>query len=178
MTTVLAVRRPDGVVLAADGQVTLGNTVLKGSARKVRDLADGRVLAGFAGSTADAMTLFEKFEGKLNQFPGNLARAAVELAKEWRTDKYLRHLEALLLVADEERTLVVTGNGDVLQPEGDAAAVGSGGPFALAAARALVENTELGAREVASRALGIAAEICIYTNQELTFLELPAGEGS
>jgi len=165
------------VVLAADGQVTLGNTVLKGTARKVRDLADGQVLAGFAGSTADAMTLFGKFEAKLKAHPGHLARAAVELAKEWRTDKYLRNLEALLLVADKERTLVVTGNGDVLEPDGDAAAVGSGGPFALAAARALVTHTELGAAEVAREALSIAADICIYTNQEIALLEL-AGEES
>ena len=176
MTTVLAVRRGTEVVLAADGQVTLGNTVLKGSARKVRDLADGRVLAGFAGSTADAMTLFGKFEGKLKAHPGNLTRAAVELASEWRTDKYLRNLEALLLVADAECTLVVTGNGDVLQPDGDAAAVGSGGAFALAAARALVEHTELSARDVAEQALTIAGDICIYTNQTITFLELPAQE--
>ncbi len=174
MTTVLAVRRPDGVVLAADGQVTLGNTVLKGTARKVRDLGDGKVLAGFAGSTADAMTLFGKFESKLSKFPGNLARAAVELAKEWRTDKYLRHLEALLLVADADRTLVITGNGDVLEPDGQAAAVGSGGPFALAAARALAENTDLGAAEIARRALEIAADICIYTNREIALLELPS----
>jgi ATP-dependent HslUV protease subunit HslV len=164
------------VVLAADGQVTLGNTVLKGTARKVRDLADGQVLAGFAGSTADAMTLFGKFEAKLKAHPGHLARAAVELAKEWRTDKYLRNLEALLLVADKERTLVVTGNGDVLEPDGDAAAVGSGGPFALAAARALVTHTELGAAEVAREALSIAAEICIYTNQEIALLELVGEE--
>ena len=178
MTTVLAVRRGREVVLAADGQVTLGATVLKGTARKVRSLAEGRVLAGFAGSTADAMTLFGKFEGKLSKHPGNLARAAVELAKEWRTDKYLRHLEALLLVADAERTLVVTGNGDVLEPDGSAAAVGSGGPYALAAARALVEHSELDAPTVASRALEIAADICIYTNREITLLELSAsGEG-
>ena len=177
MTTVIAIRRSDGVVLAADGQVTLGNTVLKGTARKVRDLADGKVLAGFAGSTADAMTLFGKFEGKLNKFPGNLARAAVELAKEWRTDKYLRHLEALLLVADGERTLVITGNGDVLEPDGEAAAVGSGGPFALSAARALAENTDLGAAAIARKALEIAADICIYTNREITLLELP-GKGA
>ena len=175
MTTVLAVRRPGQVVLVADGQVTLGNTVLKGTARKVRDLADGKVLAGFAGSTADAMTLFGKFEAKLSKFPGNLARASVELAKEWRTDKYLRHLEALLLVADAERTLVVTGNGDVLEPDGAAAAVGSGGPFALAAARALVEHTDMGALEIGTTALKIAADICIYTNSELSVLTL--GEG-
>jgi len=176
MTTVLAVRRGAHVVLAADGQVTLGNTVLKGTARKVRDLADGQVLAGFAGSTADAMTLFGKFEAKLKAHPGHLARAAVELAKEWRTDKYLRNLEALLLVADKERTLVVTGNGDVLEPDGDAAAVGSGGPFALAAARALVTHTELGAAQVAREALSIAADICIYTNQEIALLELTGEE--
>jgi len=176
MTTVLAVRRGAEVVLAADGQVTLGNTVLKGSARKVRDLADGRVLAGFAGSTADAMTLFGKFEVKLKAHPGNLALAAVELAKEWRTDKYLRNLEALLLVADAERTLVVTGNGDVLEPDGRAAAVGSGGPFALSAARALVAHTELSPEKIAREALGIAAEICIYTNQEIALLQLPPKE--
>jgi len=172
MTTVLAVRRAGKVALAADGQVTLGNTVMKGSAKKIRSLADGQVLAGFAGATADAMTLFEKFEVKLNQFPGNLARAAVEMAKEWRTDKYLRHLEALLLIADKERTLIVTGNGDVIEPDGGAAAVGSGGPFALAASRALLDVTELGAEEVARRAMEIAAEICIYTNSEIRVLEL------
>jgi ATP-dependent HslUV protease subunit HslV len=174
MTTVLAVRRGAEVVLAADGQVTLGNVVLKGSACKVRDLADGRVLAGFAGSTADAMTLFGKFEGKLKEHPGNLARASVELAKEWRTDKYLRNLEALLLVADAERTLVVTGNGDVLEPDGDVAAVGSGGPFALAAARALVAHTELSAEKIAREALSLAADICIYTNHKITLLTLPS----
>ncbi|MBN95163.1 MAG: HslU--HslV peptidase proteolytic subunit [Deltaproteobacteria bacterium] len=172
MTTVLAVRRDGQVALAADGQVTLGNTVMKGSAKKIRSLADGQVLAGFAGATADAMTLFEKFETKLNQFPGNLARAAVEMAKEWRTDKYLRHLEALLLIADSERTLVVTGNGDVIEPDGGAAAVGSGGPFALAASRALLDVTDLAAGEVARRAMTIAADICIYTNSEILVLEL------
>jgi len=172
MTTVLAVRRGGQVALAADGQVTLGNTVMKGSARKIRSLADGQVLAGFAGATADAMTLFEKFESKLNQFPGNLARAAVEMAKEWRTDKHLRHLEALLLIADRERTLVVTGNGDVIEPDGGAAAVGSGGPFALAASRALLDVTELDAGEVARRAMAIAADICIYTNHEILILDL------
>ncbi len=176
MTTVLAVRRGQRVALAADGQVTLGNTVMKGSARKVRMLGSGKVLAGFAGSTADALTLFDKFEAKLNEFRGNLARAAVEMAKEWRTDKYLRHLEALLLVVDAERTLVVTGNGDVIEPEGSAAAVGSGGPFALAAARALVESTELEAAEVARRAMAIAADICIYTNAELTLLQIPEAQ--
>jgi len=173
MTTVLCVRRPDGVALAADGQVTLGNTVVKGTARKVRTLADGSVLAGFAGSTADAITLFEKFEGRLSQSPGNLPRAAVELAKEWRTDKYLRNLEALLVVADAERTLVITGSGDVLDPDGGAAAIGSGGSFALAAARALLENTELSAKEVAAKAMAIAGDICIYSNQNVTLLSLP-----
>lgn len=172
MTTVLAVRRPAGVVLAADGQVTLGNTVLKGTARKVRTLGNGRVLAGFAGSTADAMALFAKFEAKLAQFPGNLRRAAVELAKDWRTDKILRQLEALLLVADAKSILIVTGTGDVLEPDADVAAVGSGGPFALAAARALLENTDLSADEIARRALAIAADIDIYTNGEITLLAL------
>ena len=177
MTTVLAVRRGQQVALAADGQVTLGNTVMKGSARKVRKLGGGQVLAGFAGSTADALTLFEKFEAKLAEFPDNLARAAVEMAKEWRTDKYLRQLEALLLIVDVERTLVVTGNGDVIEPEGGAAAVGSGGPFALAAARALLDATELSAVEVAQRSMAVAAEICIYTNGEMTLLQLPSEAG-
>ena len=177
MTTVLAVRKGPTVVLVADGQVTLGNTILKGSACKVRDLNDGKVLAGFAGSTADAMTLFGKFEGKLKEYPGNLALASVELAKEWRTDKYLRNLEALLLVADSERTLVVTGNGDVLDPDGDVAAVGSGGPFALAAARAMMLHTDLSAKTIAEEALALAADICIYTNHQFTLLELPS-EGS
>ncbi|MCO4772395.1 MAG: ATP-dependent protease subunit HslV [Deltaproteobacteria bacterium] len=173
MTTVLCVRRPDQVALAADGQVTLGNTVVKGTARKVRTLAEGSVLAGFAGSTADAITLFEKFDGRLAQSPGNLPRAAVELAKEWRTDKYLRNLEALLLVADEERTLVITGSGDVLDPDGGAAAIGSGGSFALAAARALLQNTDLSAKEIAERSMAIAADICIYSNENVTLLSLP-----
>ncbi len=172
MTTVLCVRRGGAVALAADGQVTLGNTVVKGSARKVRTLADGRVLAGFAGSTADALTLFDKFEARLEQYPGNLPRAAVELAKEWRTDKYLRNLEALLLVADGERTLMVTGNGDVLDPDGGAAAIGSGGSYALAAARALLDSTDLPAAEVARRAMAIAADICIYTNANIVLLDL------
>lgn len=163
------------MALAADGQVTLGNTVMKGSARKVRPLADGAVLAGFAGSTADALTLFEKFEARLSEFPDNLARAAVEMAKEWRTDKYLRQLEALLLVVDRERTLLVTGNGDVIEPEGGAAAVGSGGAFALSAARALLDATDLGAAEIARRAMAIAADICIYTNGETVLLELEGG---
>ena len=173
MTTVLCVRRIDSVALVADGQVTLGNTVLKGTARKVRELASGRVIAGFAGSTADALTLFEKFEERLGQYPGNLPRAAVELAKEWRTDKYLRNLEALLVVADIERTLIITGTGDVLEPDGGAAAIGSGGSYALAAARALLEGTDLPAAEVARRAMVIAADICIYTNANTALLSLP-----
>lgn len=174
MTTVLAVRRGSSVTLGADGQVTLGNTVLKGTATKVRTLADGAVLAGFAGSTADAFALFEKFEGKLKHYPKNLPRACIELAKEWRTDKYLRKLEALLLVADRERTLVITGTGDVLEPDGGAAAIGSGGPYALAAARALLGASDLPPAEIAQRALTIAGEICIYTNTDTTLLSLEA----
>jgi ATP-dependent HslUV protease subunit HslV len=172
MTTVLAVRRGSRVTLGADGQVTLGNTVLKGTARKVRTLADGAVVAGFAGSTADAFALFEKFEKRLKQYPKNLSRAAIELAKEWRTDKYLRKLEALLVVADRERTLVITGTGDVLEPEGGAAAIGSGGPYALAAARALLGAGEMPPREIVERSLQIAGEICIYTNTDTTLLSL------
>ncbi len=172
MTTVLAVRRGASVTLGADGQVTLGNTVLKGTARKVRTLAEGSVLAGFAGSTADAFTLFEKFERKLKHYPKNLTRACIELAKEWRTDKYLRKLEALLLVADRERTLVITGTGDVLEPEGGAAAIGSGGPYALAAARALLGAGDLPPTEIVARSLTIAGEICIYTNTDTTLLSL------
>ena len=171
-TTVLAVRRDGKVVIAGDGQVTMGATVVKSTARKVRRLADGRVVAGFAGSAADGITLFEKFEIKLKEVSGNLLRAAVELAKDWRTDRVLRRLEALLIVADRERTLILSGTGDVIEPESDAAAVGSGGPFALAAARALLENTKLPAREIAERALAIAGEICIYTNDQRVFEEL------
>ncbi len=171
-TTVLAVRRPGAVAMGGDGQVTLGNTVLKGNARKVRRLYHERVIAGFAGGTADAFTLFERFEGKLEQHHGNLTRAAVELAKDWRTDRSLRRLEALLLIADERTSLVVSGTGDVIEPEHDAIAIGSGGPFALAAARALLENTELDARAVVERAMALAADICIYTNRNLTVEEL------
>lgn len=175
MTTVVAVRRGNSVTLGADGQVTLGETVLKGTARKVRTLADDKVVAGFAGSTADAITLFEKFDGQLAKYPGQLARAAVELAKEWRTDKFLRHLEALLVVADAQHTLIITGRGDVLEPEGGVAAVGSGGNYALAAARALLDATELSATEIVRRSLQIAAGICIYTNDNLVVLELDGG---
>jgi ATP-dependent HslUV protease subunit HslV len=171
-TTVLAVRRDGHVVLGGDGQVTMGNTVVKGTARKIRRLTDGRVLAGFAGSAADGITLFEKFETKLKETSGNLTRAAVELAKDWRTDRVLRRLEALLLVADRERTFILSGTGDVIEPDTDAAAIGSGGPYALAAARALLEATALPAREIAERALRIAGQICIYTNENQAFEEL------
>jgi len=171
-TTVVVVRRQDSVVMGADGQVTLGQTVVKGSARKLRRLGEGAVVAGFAGSAADGLTLFEKFEARLKEYNGNLLRAAVELAKDWRTDRVLRRLEALLLVADRERTLLLSGTGDVIEPDGAVAAVGSGGNYALAAARALVDATELSAREVAERALAIAGDICVYTNQQHVFEEL------
>jgi ATP-dependent HslUV protease subunit HslV len=171
-TTILSVRRGGVVAMGGDGQVTLGNTVMKGNARKVRRLHEGRVLAGFAGGTADAFTLFERFEGKLEKY-GNLARAAVELAKDWRTDRSLRRLEALLCVADTQASLIISGNGDVIEPEHSLMAIGSGGPFAQAAARALFENTELGAREIVERALNIAGDICIHTNRNLTIEVLP-----
>jgi len=170
-TTILAVRRQDGVAMGGDGQVTLGNTVMKGNARKVRRLFGDKVLAGFAGGTADAFTLFERFEGKLEKY-GNLTRAAIELAKDWRSDRYLRRLEALLLVADPEKIFVISGNGDVIEPDHDVAAIGSGGQFALSAARALVEGSSLGAREIVERSLNIAADICIYTNRNLVIEEL------
>ncbi|MGD9597958.1 MAG: ATP-dependent protease subunit HslV [Steroidobacteraceae bacterium] len=170
-TTILGVRRNGAVAVGGDGQVTLGNTVMKGNARKVRPLGGGKVLAGFAGGTADAFTLFERFEGKLEKH-GNLTRAAIEIAKDWRSDRYLRRLEALLLVGDREKLFVVSGNGDVIEPEHDLVAIGSGGPFAQAAARALVENTPLDARAVVERALNIAADICIYTNRNLVIEEL------
>jgi ATP-dependent HslUV protease subunit HslV len=170
-TTILAVRRDGKLALGGDGQVTLGNTVMKGNARKVRRLFDGKVLAGFAGGTADAFTLFERFEGKLQKF-GNLTRAAIELAKDWRSDRALRRLEALLLVGDANNLYVISGNGDVIEPDQPLAAIGSGGPFAQAAARALFENTSLPAREVVEKALGIAADICIHTNHNLTIEEL------
>ena len=172
-TTILAVRRAGAIALGGDGQVTLGNTVMKANARKVRRLADGKVLAGFAGGTADAFTLFERFEGKLEKF-GNLTRAAIELAKDWRSDRYLRRLEALLLVGDPQSLFVISGNGDVIEPEHPLVAIGSGGPFAQAAARALFDATELPARDIAERALNIAADICIYTNRNITIEELPA----
>jgi ATP-dependent HslUV protease, peptidase subunit HslV len=170
-TTILAVRREGAVALGGDGQVTLGNTVMKGNARKVRRLYNDKVLAGFAGGTADAFTLFERFEGKLEKY-GNLTRAAIELAKDWRSDRYLRRLEALLLVADPDKIFVVSGNGDVIEPDHDVAAIGSGGQFALSAARALLEGSNLGAREIVERSLNIAADICIYTNRNLVIEEL------
>ena len=173
-TTILAVRRGTHVVVGGDGQVSMGATVVKGNARKVRRLYKDRVIAGFAGSTADAFTLFERFEAKLDQHSGHLTRAAVELAKDWRTDRLLRRLEALLIVADGSETLMISGTGDVISPEHDAVAIGSGGPFALAAARALLDCTALGAREIVERGLGIAADICVYTNRELTVEELGA----
>ena len=175
-TTILGVRRRGSVAIGGDGQVTLGNTVMKGNARKVRRLADDKVVAGFAGGTADAFTLFERFEGKLEKY-GNLTRAAIELAKDWRSDRYLRRLEALLLVGDPEKLLVISGNGDVIEPEHDVAAIGSGGQYALAAARALTEGSELSAREIVERALNIAADICIYTNRNLVIEELNAARG-
>ncbi len=171
-TTVLAVRRNNRVVMGSDGQVTMGNIVMKANARKVRRLYKDQVLAGFAGGTADAFTLFERFEGKLEKHQGHLVRAAVELAKDWRTDRILRRLEALLAVADKSALLVITGQGDVIEPEGGIVAIGSGGSYALAAARALLEHTTLEARSIVERALAIAADICIYTNRQFTIEEL------
>ena len=168
-TTVLVVRSGGKLVMGSDGQVTLGQTVVKSTARKLRRLADGKIVAGFAGSAADGLTLFEKLEAKLKDSSGNLMRAAVELAKDWRTDRILRRLEALLLVADREKILMLSGTGDIIEPDCDAAAVGSGGPYAVAAARALLADTQLSAREIAERSLRIAADICIYTNGNLTF---------
>ena len=175
-TTVLAVRRGGRVVLGADGQVTLGATVIKGNARKVRRLHQGTVLAGFAGGTADAFTLLERFEGKLEQHSGQLSRAAVELAKDWRTDRILRRLEAMLVVADRSVILVLSGNGDVVEPEHPVTAIGSGGPYALAAARVLYENSDLDARAIVEKSLQVAAEICIYTNEGRVLEELGPAE--
>jgi len=172
-TTILAVRHKGQVVVVGDGQVSLGQTVLKHSARKVRKLYHDRVIAGFAGATADAFTLFEKFEAKLEQFNGNLKRAAVELAKDWRTDRVLRRLDALLIVADTEDSLVISGSGDVVEPDDGAIAIGSGGNYALAAARVLIKHTQMGARAIAEEAMHTAATICVYTNDQLTFEELP-----
>jgi ATP-dependent HslUV protease, peptidase subunit HslV len=172
-TTILAVRRGAKIVMVGDGQVSLGQTVMKHTARKVRKLYHDKVIAGFAGATADAFTLFEKFEAKLEQFNGNLKRAAVELAKDWRTDRVLRRLEALLIVADVESTLVVSGAGDVVEPDDGAIAIGSGGNYALAAARVLLKHTELDARKIAEESMRQAADICVYTNDQLSFEELP-----
>ena len=171
-TTVLSVRRDGKVVIGADGQVSMGNTIMKGNARKVRRLYNDKVIAGFAGGTADAFTLFEKFEAKLHELNGNLTRAAIELAKDWRTDRGMRQLEALLAVADKETSLIISGNGDVIDPEDNLIAIGSGGPYAQSAARALLDNTELTAREIVEKGLSIAGDICIYTNHNQTIEEL------
>jgi len=171
-TTIVSVRRNNQVVIGGDGQVSLGDTVMKGNARKVRRLYKDQVLAGFAGSTADAFTLFERFEGKLEKHQGQLVRSAVELAKDWRTDRMLRRLEALLLVADKDASLIISGNGDVIEPEKGIMAIGSGGHFAKAAAIAMVENSKLNARDIVEKSLNIAADICVYTNHQLTIEEL------
>lgn len=171
-TTILSVRHNGKVVIGGDGQVTMGSTVMKGNAKKVRRLYNGGVIAGFAGATADAFTLFERFEGKLEKHQGNLVRAAVELAKDWRMDKYLRRLEALLAVADAKSSLILSGTGDVIEPEHDIMSIGSGGPFALSAARALKYHSNLSAKEIVEKGLGIAAEICIYTNNNFVIEEL------
>jgi ATP-dependent HslUV protease subunit HslV len=171
-TTVLSVRRDGKVVLAGDGQVTLGDSVIKHTAKKIRRLYQDKILAGFAGSTADAFSLFSRFESKLEQYHGNLGRSAVELAKDWRTDKFLRHLEALLLVCDKDQTFLLSGQGDVIEPDGGVAAIGSGGPYAQAAADALVAHTPLSAREIAEQAMKIAGKMCIYTNDSFTIEEL------
>lgn len=171
-TTILCVRRDRTVAIASDGQVTMGATVLKHNAKKIRKMYNDKILAGFAGATADAFTLFEKFESKLETYRGNITRAAVELAKEWRTDRILRRLEALLIVADAEHTFILSGTGDVIEPEGGVAAIGSGGPYAQASARALYENTGLSALEIVTKAMEIAADICIYTNKMVSIEEL------
>jgi len=176
-TTILSVRRNNCVVIGGDGQVSMGDTMMKGNARKVRRLYEDQVIAGFAGGTADAFTLFDRFEGKLQKHQGNLVRAAVELTKDWRTDRMLRRLEALLAVADRSTSLIITGSGDVIEPEQGIMAIGSGGAYAKAAALALLEETELDARAIVERALGIAADICIYTNRQFTIEELEVGSG-
>lgn len=171
-TTIVCVRRDKSVVIGGDGQASLGNTIMKGNVRKVRRIYKDQVIAGFAGGTADAFTLFERFEAKLEQHHGNLVRAAVELAKDWRTDRILRRLEALLAVANKDASLIITGNGDVIEPEYGLIAIGSGGPFAQSAARALMENTKLSAKSIVEKSLNIAADICVYTNHNLSFEEL------
>ncbi len=175
-TTIVSVRRKNKVVIGGDGQVTLGNTVMKGNARKVRRLYNEKIIAGFAGGTADAFTLFERFEAKLEMYQGHLTRAAVELAKDWRMDKALRRLEALLAVADKTTSLLITGNGDVIEPEDNLIAMGSGGPYAQAAARAMLNNTKLNARDIVEKSLAIAGDICIYTNHHHTIEELDCDE--
>jgi len=167
-TTILCVRKKGKIAMAGDGQVSFGNTIMKSGARKIRTMLDGRVIAGFAGSSADAFTLFERFEGKLDEFRGNLTRAAVELAKDWRTDRILRKLEAMMIVADREKTFTISGTGDVLEPDDDVTAIGSGGPYALAAARALLAHSKLDAREIVEESMRIAAAICIYTNDKIS----------
>lgn len=176
-TTVLAVRKDGVVAMGGDGQVTMGDTVVKGSARKVRQLRDGTILAGFAGAVADAFTLFEKLEEKLERYPANMPKAVVELAKDWRMDRYLRRLDALLAVADQNHLFLVSGNGDVIEPDDDVVAIGSGGSFALAAARALMQHSELPSKEVVRNALEIAGDICIYTNRDIVVFELGADDG-
>lgn len=171
-TTILCIRKDNKVAIGGDGQVTFGNTVLKHNAKKIRKMYGDKVLTGFSGATADALTLFEKFEGKLESYRGNITRASVELAKDWRTDKILRRLEALLIVADIEHTFIISGNGDVIEPESGIAAIGSGGPYAQAAAKALMENTELDARTIVEKAMKIASEICIYTNNNIIVEEI------
>ncbi len=171
-TTILCVRRDGKIAIAGDGQVTMGNTVLKHNAKKVRTMYDNKIIAGFSGATADAFTLFERFEAKIESYRGNIKRAAVELAKDWRTDKILRRLEALLIIADKEHTFIISGTGDVIEPEDGVAAIGSGGPYAQASAKALFENTNLPAREIVEKSMKIASNICIYTNENLTIEEL------
>lgn len=171
-TTIIAVRKDGKVAIGGDGQVSMGNTIVKKTARKLRTMLDSKVIAGFAGSTADSLTLFEKFEAKLEQYNGNLLRAAVEMAKDWRTDKVLRRLEALLVVADKERTLLVSGNGDVVEPDDGIAAVGSGGPYALAAARAMILHSKLSAKEIVDESIKIASNICVFTNDQIIIEEL------
>lgn len=176
-TTILSVRRNGKVVIGGDGQVSMGNTVMKGNARKVRRLYHNKVLAGFAGGTADAFTLFELFEAQLEKYQGQLVRAAVELAKAWRTERSMRNLEALLIVADHETSLIITGNGDVIEPEDNLVAIGSGGPFAQSAAKALLHNTELSAKDIVTKGLTIAGDICVYTNHNFTIEELDTDDG-
>ncbi|OGQ48573.1 MAG: HslU--HslV peptidase proteolytic subunit [Deltaproteobacteria bacterium RIFCSPLOWO2_02_FULL_47_10] len=171
-TTIIAVRKNGKVAIAGDGQVSLGNTIMKQTAKKLRVMAEGKAIAGFAGSTADAFTLFEKFEAKLSEYRGNITRAAVELAKDWRTDKMLRRLEALLIIADKEKTFIVSGAGDVVEPDDGIAAIGSGGPYALAAARAMVKYSKLSAKEVAEEAIRIASQICVFTNDQIVTEEI------